>query len=704
MPDPTTDNVTPQPGMNPISPEAAQFSELAPRFLRPLWNKPKAEAIALLKAEAVRNGLSLTSEEARSYYDATFVPVSDAVDYDFEQDLEDFLHAQEERETAELAEPVEGYFVEGGCLKRKTISKEGEVTIQLLTNFHLRSIRRSIRDDGAECQTLVEIEAVLHGKRFREELSIEEFERMQWLMKVMGPGAMTKPRNGPEIIHGLKLLARKDADKSVYTHTGWRRVEGHPYYLHAGGAIGAEGSRSDIKATLPTRKMSAFTLPDPPTGEDEKAAIRASLQMLDVADDLLSVPLYAAIWRAPLGDAAMNLFLSGPTGIFKTAIAKLVQQHYGKDFEDEENILHYDSTANGLRESLFAAKDALCLIDEFVPTGSTSAQLKTHAIGEQVLRSVANRSGRARLGKDLKLQDPHEPRALLLSTGEDRPKGHSLAARTIHLTLSKDTVNKERLTACQHDARMGLYAQAMAGYLRHLAKQDGIGSKRKKRVEELRGFLSAPGRHAKSAQTLADLAVGFEFFLNYAESIGAITSEQANELWKRLWRILCKLALDQDKIQSTQDAAREVLIRLKSAVRLRKIFLRDIGPSADTEENQRNGLAHGVMEIGEKDTDDMGQDIEWLCDPDELYSAILKLYREQGEALPWAKPTLWERLQQAGYTKTNEGRTTYKTSGKNRKRVICIPAESFAKAESNDEGLDQTSKESSAIPPRSPAK
>jgi hypothetical protein len=62
-------------------------------------------------------------------------------------------------------------------------------------------------------------------------------------------------------------------------------------------------------------------------------------------------------------------------------------------------------------------------------------------------------------------------------------------------------------------------------------------------------------------------------------------------------------------------------------------------------------------------------------------------------------------LQQAGYTKTNEGRTTYKTSGKNRRRVICIPAESFAKAEEvSDEGADRTSKDSSTIPPRSPAK
>jgi hypothetical protein len=108
--------------------------------------------------------------------------------------------------------------------------------------------------------------------------------------------------------------------------------------------------------------MHAFTLPDPPVGEDEKAAIQASLRLLDVADDLLSVPLFAAVYRAPLGDFGMTLFLSGSTGIFKTATAKLAQQHYGRDFENEENILHFDNgTANGFRESLFAAKDAVCL-------------------------------------------------------------------------------------------------------------------------------------------------------------------------------------------------------------------------------------------------------------------------------------------------------------------------------------------------------
>jgi hypothetical protein len=621
-------------------------------------------------------------------------------EYDFERDLERHLN---ELEARKAAEPIHGYFIEDGCLKKRRVNKKGEATIQQLTNFWLKAIRRIIRDDGVERQTLLEIEAVLHGKTFREELSIEEFERMQWPMKVMGPGTMMQPRKGPEIVHGLQLLARKEADKLIYTHIGWRPVDGKPHYLHAGGAIGAEGARHDIKATLPTRKMNAFRLPDPPTGEDEKSAVQASLRLLDVADDLLSVPLFAAVYRAPLGDSSMTLFLSGSTGIFKTATAKLAQQHYGKDFENEENILHFDNgTANGFRESLFAAKDALCLIDEFVPTGSTNEQLKTHALGEQVLRSVANKSGRARLGKDLKLQEPHEPRALLLSTGEDRPRGHSLAARTIHLTLSRETVNKERLTACQHDGRKGLYAQVMAGYLRHLASKEGIGSKLKQRVEVLRDSLSSPGRHAKSAQTLADLAVGFEYFLDYAEAVGAITAEQADELWQRLWRVLFKLALDQDKIQSTENPAREVLIRLKAALRLRKIFVRDIGPSADTEENQRKDFPPGAMDIGDRSTNDVGEDIEWLCDPDELYSALTKLYREQSSTLPLTKPTLWERLQQAGYTKTNEGRPTYKTGGKNRRRVICIPAESFAKAEAeNDERPENASTESAVIPSRS---
>ena len=669
-----------RPASKSLSP--AQLRTALPKLAQQMIASGKSEAdtIAELKRQAENYGRSLSESEARTFY-----------------------------EQAKMTEHSDGsgnhYFIDKlGRLMRERFNADGDQSqTRRLANFHLTSIRTIVRDDGAETYPSLQIEAKLGGRTFKAEISIDDFQGMKWPMKVMGSKAVVEPKMEHAARYGLQVCARQDSDKLIYTHTGWRNVDGKPCYLHSGGAIGAEGIRSDIKATLPTSKMSAYTLPDPPTGEDEKTAIRASLRFLDVADDLFSMPLYAAIWRAPLGDCAMTVFIDGATGLFKTATAKLAQQHYGKDFEDEQNILHFDNgTANGFRETLFAAKDTLCLIDEFVPTGSTSEQQRMHAMGEQVIRAVGNKSGRIRLGKDHKLENPHEPRGLLITTGEGRPRGHSLAARTVHLPVTKETVNRERLTACQNDARMGLYAQAMAGYLRWLARQGGIGGKGKTLVEKFRQSLSSPDRHAKSAHILADLAVGFQFFLDYVVEIGAITSAEADALWDRLWKALFQLALEQDKVQSTQDPAREVLIRLKSAEESRKIFLFDPTPDAGEMEDQQKGFPHDVMDIGCKGTDKDGAVIEWHCNPDALYAAIVKLYREQNSTLPWDKATLWERLAQRGYTKTNEGRPTYRTGGYNRKRVICIPAEAFAQAEADDDSKTETS-DSSATPKRQPA-
>jgi len=578
------------------------------------------------------------------------------------------------------------YFIESGHLKRKRISKDKEEFIQPLSNFHLVSMRKIVRDDGAEKQASLEIEAQLGERSYKAEISIEEFSQMKWPMKVMGTDAIMAPRSGPETQHGLQLLARHEPEKLIYTHTGWHLIDGKPYYLHSGGAIGADGSRSDIKATLPTSKMNAFMLREPPAGEDEKAAIRASLRFLDVADDLVSVPLFSAIYRAPLGDCSMTIFASGSTGLFKTATFKLPQQHYGAEFENEENILHFDNgTANGFKESLFAAKDALCMIDEFVPSGNTNGQQRTHTTADQVLRAVANKSGRIRLGKDLKLQDPHAPRALLIATGEERPRGHSLAARTVNLSVAKETVNVERLTACQNDAREGFYARSMSGYLRWLASRYGqISKKRKARIAELRRMLALFNGHAKSAQTLADLAIGFDTFLSYAIEAKVLTRDEAESIWKRAWEAFKKLARAQDRIQNSQDPLREVLARLKHAEESGKVVLRDIRDVKDTS-SLHVGL-RDAMGIGFKNIDEGGQLIEWWCDPEELYSALVKLYRDQNSSLPWDKKTLWERLAQAKYTKTNDERFTFRVKfGGKRRRVICIPATSFFKSESEGE-------------------
>jgi hypothetical protein len=67
------------------------------------------------------------------------------------------------------------------------------------------------------------------------------------------------------------------------------------------------------------------------------------------------------------------------------------------------------------------------------------------------------------------LRDPAAPRGMTWSTGEDIPRGESLQARVWILDFARDDVDFEKLKACQSDANAGLYAQAMAGFLKWIA-------------------------------------------------------------------------------------------------------------------------------------------------------------------------------------------------------------------------------------------
>lgn len=55
--------------------------------------------------------------------------------------------------------------------------------------------------------------------------------------------------------------------------------------------------------------------------DDPAAAIRASLKLLDVGPDRITIPVYGGIWRAILGSPDFSLLLYGATGVFKTELA-----------------------------------------------------------------------------------------------------------------------------------------------------------------------------------------------------------------------------------------------------------------------------------------------------------------------------------------------------------------------------------------------
>ena len=122
---------------------------------------------------------------------------------------------------------------------------------------------------------------------------------------------------------------------------------------------------------------------------------------------------------------------------------------------------HFASTANALESLAFYAKDALLVVDDFAPTGRHGDDA-LESVAERLFRAVGNQQGRSRMVGNGRLQQARPPRALLLATGEEVPRGHSIRARLLIVEVSLGDVDRATLSECQHAGEDGHLAARWA--------------------------------------------------------------------------------------------------------------------------------------------------------------------------------------------------------------------------------------------------
>src|SRR5262249_38860901 len=148
-------------------------------------------------------------------------------------------------------------------------------------------------------------------------------------------------------------------------------------------------------------------------------------------------------------------------------------QHFGAGFNSRRLPGNWNSTANANEQLAFVAKDTIYTVDDFCTDGAGGRVDQMHREADRLLRGQGNRAGRQRLRPDATLRSSRHPRGIIVSTGEDLPRGSSLSARQFIREVTQGAVCTARLTECQRDGAAGLYAQAMAGFVRWLAPNYG---------------------------------------------------------------------------------------------------------------------------------------------------------------------------------------------------------------------------------------
>jgi hypothetical protein len=357
------------------------------------------------------------------------------------------------------------------------------------------------------------------------------------------------------------------AHQTVYAHLGWACPDGkQDLYLHGGGALGPDGPVTDIAVDLPLN-LAGFRLPAVTSESTLRDAVRSSLGLLGLAPDTVIVPMLAAAYRAPLGNNEVSVFVVGRTGTFKTSLASVVQQHYGAELDDRHLPANWASTSTALEEIAFLAKDALVVVDDFVPRGGPRELTELRGKAERLFRGVANAQGRARGNQEGSLRSARPPRSLVMATGEDLPTGGSLLARVYVVEMVPGAVELARLTAAQESARDGVYALAMAGYIGYLAgRRDLVMASIRDDLPRLRDGLQGVGSHARTPLVIANLILGWQWFLRFAEDIGAITADEHADLAERVKVALIAGAEAQAVAQKEADPVDRFLVLLAAAI------------------------------------------------------------------------------------------------------------------------------------------
>jgi hypothetical protein len=517
-----------------------------------------------------------------------------------------------------------------------------------LTNFQASIVTNICLDDGVETKREFELQCELTGRSFGFTIPSARFSPMDWPIEQMGPYAITFPNQKEYARTAIQSHSVSAEEQRVYTHSGWRSVDGRWLFLHAGGAIDGAGAVTGVNVRLPG-SLSRYELPTPPTLAALAAAVRSSLKLIELAPASIGFPVLAAVSRAVLGDADFALHVAGETGAFKSELAALAQQFFGAGMDRMHLPGSWASTGNALEMLAFHAKDALVVIDDFAPQGNTADVARYHSAADRVFRAAGNQSGRGRLDSNSKLRESKPPRGLVLSTGEDIPRGHSIRARLLILELSKGGITAAKLSECQSAALAGDYAQAMSGYLMWMAGRfEASRASHAQRVTELRADAIRDPAHARTPDIISNLQAAFESYLDFCTECGAIDDQKRESLASACWRALREAAMAQAKHHAASEPAARFVSLVRACLSSGQAHL--AGRDGGTPRQSPEGC--GWRRVTQNEWVPRGNCIGWTdeadiyLEPTAAYQVVQVAGRDAGESMAVSEQTLKKRLRE----------------------------------------------------------
>jgi hypothetical protein len=497
------------------------------------------------------------------------------------------------------------------------------------------------RDDGQDAKRWYTIRGRTSSGHELPEVNIEatRFASMQWLAEYWGsdaqvfPGSMNKEHVAAAIRDNSEIIRKR----RYYTHTGWIEINGRRVFLTEAGAIGDESVVVDQDP-----RLKSYRIPKP--AMDPATAFRGSLEFLDVAITDMTLPLWAAMYLAPLSsvlEPSFTIWCTGESGSYKSTISALALCHYGS-FSAKHLPTSWDTTSNRLEYLLFLAKDIPCLVDDYAPMPDINGQRQLDNLVNRIVRNMGNRQTRGRLQAAGVAQKDYFPRGLLISSGEQVPGGHSISARYFQVPFTKDFVNMDQLT--REQANTVTYRAAAYYYLDWLRDEwDELTRPMLKQWEGFRNLARSSqtdGVHSRLPEEVATLYMGLITGLMACVHYGAIDQARADELASQGWETLIRISASQDMLIREERPAEKYLEALRSLLGARKIFFRD-------KDSELESIPPNQTLVGW--TDNMGHPGIMYLNEGIAYQMVHEFYSHSGQAMTMRPPAIKKDLIRQGH-------------------------------------------------------
>ena len=546
---------------------------------------------------------------------------------------------------AEYAAPGAGielsrrYQVIDGHISYVRTDRKGNEIVETLANFSAQVDEEITYDDGAETRREFRIGGSLaDGQALpTARVAAADFTGLTWVTREWGIRAVVSAGQGTKdhlrtAIQHLSTPRRR----RVFRHTGWVEIDGRAAFLYQGGAVGAENVEVDLQPPLDRFQL-------PPAVDDLPEAIGWSLRLLDCGPIEVTSPLLAAVYLSPVASILnpdVTVWLYGSSGSMKSTLSALAQQHFG-DFDRKTLSATWTSTDNSLEHRLFVLKDVLSVIDDYAPQADPRAQRDLDRRVQRILRNVGNRASRGRLTAELTQRPDRPPRGFLLCNGELLPPGLSINARLVPAEVDRKNLDLAVITALQENGER--LRHAMRGYIEWLLPQiDDLKSQLPRSREELRREMQRGAAHLRQPEATANLYLGIDLFLQFAESTGAIAPDAADELRTRAHSAFRSLAARQAQSLADIQPAEVFVETLSTLLMQGRVKLLDTFDSIPPTDSEMIGWRRGDVA---------------LVLPDAAYRRVAMFVREQGDHWAPAIRALHKELVERGYVlATPDGR------------------------------------------------